>query len=91
MTVVCVPLPALSVVSLQLRAGSGPRCPHPALQAEGRRPHVADGGHAGRVRQKGDLLLLEEPHCPLRSKREASDLTMWFDRWWPLTAPCPFP
>lgn len=44
-----------SVVPLQRCAGSGPRRPHAALQAEGgRRPHVAGGRLARRVWQKGD-------------------------------------
>ena len=52
---------ALTLVSLQLCAGSGSRCPHFALQAEEQqRPHVAGGRHTRCIWQKGDLLLLEE-------------------------------
>lgn len=61
MVVKCVrfPLPGLAVVPLQLGPGPGPGRPHGSLQAEEQqRSHVAAGGHAGRVGQKGNLLLL---------------------------------
>lgn len=70
---------ALAVVPLQLRPGSGPRRPHFALQAEEQqRPHVAGGGHTGRVWQKGDTLI-PFPSAMHTLFNEASDgmVTHW--------------